>query len=517
VLADRSRLGLLGVVVGFLGLASVYAFSVPGFTPADETSHVGQAYLVAEGKLPTLDTATPDVVPGMALYFPTRRRLYTANHPPLYYAVAGVPIRLGVEAERPLLGFVAARVLTAAIASLAAVATWRMASVLLPGRRELHVLAAALVLLVPMVPMTAGTVYNDGFGLAGFAVLLALCVEVLVRGPRTRTLLLLGGAAVVVGLTRTIGLGGVAIAAGVAATSILVHHRGALGRRLLVGGAWAAGVLGAVGLTSGWFWVRNERRYGDLAGSAYNLEQFGYVRKGSTFEFLTALDPILTVHRRTWGRMYDVRDFATGWGIWPGLLIVAVVLVGAVLLVARMVRRRATGLPDPAIPPATEVGPRLAWLLLGGWWAAVWISVMSYQASGGGLHPRYLFPCLPAVAVLAAAAIGAWPGRRRGVLPALLIAPLVAIGLQHAARFADLIGPAGASWSSAIVENAYASNAVAGVFVWSAVLLAVAGTALACWSTVSLARAPVPAEAQQHEAGDDADELEPALVDEERQ
>jgi hypothetical protein len=493
VFADRARVGLAGVVLAFLGVASLYAFSVPGFAPADETSHVGQAYLVAKGELPRLDTATPDVVPGMALYFPTRRELYTANHPPLYYGVVGAPIRLGVATERPLLGFVAARVLTAAIAAVAALATWRMASVLLPGRRELHVLAAGLAVLLPLVPRTSGTVYNDGFALAGFAVLLAVCVELLVRGPRRGTLLLLVGAAVVVSLTRSVGLGGVAMAAAVAVAAHLAHHE-ERPRWLAHGAAWAAGVVGAAALASGWFWARNQRLYGDIAGSDHNLERFGYFRKGSTFEFLSRFDLVLVVHRRIWGRMYDVRDFATGWWVWPGILFVLVVAGGALVLAARIVRRRRLGRPDPAIPPAPDLGRRLAWSLLVAWSAVVWVSLASYAAAGGGQHPRYLFPCLPAVAVLAAAAVGAWVRRRSGwtgVLPAVLIGSLVLLGLQQAARLADLIGPDGASWSSAIVTNASEANDVAGVFVWSAVVLALVGAALACWSMVRLGGEPL--------------------------
>jgi hypothetical protein len=503
---DHARTGLAGVLLAFLGLASLYAFTVPGFSPADETSHVGQAYLVAKGELPRLDTATPDVVPGMALYFPTRRELYTANHPPLYYGIVGVPIRLGVATDRPLLGFEAARLLTAAMAAVAAVATFRMASVLLPGRRELHVLAAGLAVLLPLVPRTSGTVYNDGFALAVFSVLLAVAVELLVRGPRRSLLVLLVAAAVASSLTRSVGLGGVALAAVVAVAAHLAHrHREGADRWLVRGLAWAGGAVGAAALASGWFWARNHRLYGDVAGSSYNLERFGYFRKGSTFEFVLRPDLVLVAHRRLWGKMYDLRDFASGWWVWPGILFVLVVLGGAVLLAVRVVRRRraaragaSDGL-DPAVPPAPDLGTRLAWLLLLAWSAAIWVSFASYAAAGGGQHPRYLFPALPALAVLAAAAIGAWSSRRTrwtGVLPAVLLGGLVVLGLQQAARFADLVGPQGDSWAASLVANAHTANDVAGVFVWAAVAMAVAGGALVCRSLVQLGAEPVADGAQ---------------------
>lgn len=482
------------MLVAFVGLASLYALTVPGFAPADETSHTGQALLVARGELPALDTPTPDAVPGMALYFELRQQLYTANHPPLYYGVVGVPLRLGVALERPLLGFVAARLATVLLAAVAGVATWNLARTLLPGRRELPVLAAALVLLVPIVPRVSGTLYNDGFGLAAFAVLLWIAVELLVRGPSRGRLAAAAVAAATVALTRSIGLGGVALLAVAVLLAHLVHRRGPATGRLLAGAWRSAVVVGVAALASGWFWIRNHRRYGDLAGTQYNLERFEYERDGSVFDFLFRLDKAAALGQDLWGRMYDEARFtATGWGLVPVVVFGVLVLGGAIAIVVRLLRRRSTGAADPALPLADDAGRRLAWLLLAGWSAAVWASVLSYNATGGGLHARYLFPALPALAVLVAAALGALPGWRRGWAPAASVATMVSLGVVWSFALADRFAPAGSSAIADLTANASAANDVAAAPVWLALVLAVAGGAATCWSLVVLAGEPVPA------------------------
>ena len=161
-----SAIGLAGVVAAFVGLGALYATTVPKFLPADETAHVGYALVLGTGELPRLDTEVPDEVPGLALQYEVRREIYTANHPPLFYVAAAVPLRLGVWTGHPVAGFVGARLLTVALTAAAALAVWWTTRLLLPARPEAAVLAAAATLLLPAVPRFAGVVYNDGFTLA---------------------------------------------------------------------------------------------------------------------------------------------------------------------------------------------------------------------------------------------------------------------------------------------------------------------------------------------------------------
>ncbi len=82
-----ARIGLLGVLLAFIGMGALYAEFVPHFLPADETSHAGQALILGRGELPRLDSEVPDQIPDLQLQFEIRRQTYTANHPPLYYAL----------------------------------------------------------------------------------------------------------------------------------------------------------------------------------------------------------------------------------------------------------------------------------------------------------------------------------------------------------------------------------------------------------------------------------------------
>ena len=100
-------LGLAGVLLAFVVLAALHAVTVPPFLPADERSHTAYALLVAQGRLPTLTTPAPLLrSPGVG------PRIYTANHPPLYYALVAAPLRLGLAGGHPMAGFAAARLLT---------------------------------------------------------------------------------------------------------------------------------------------------------------------------------------------------------------------------------------------------------------------------------------------------------------------------------------------------------------------------------------------------------------------
>jgi len=118
------RLGVAGAVLAFLALTTVQAVAIRPYLPPDELYHVGYAASLLEGRLPTLTTPLPgDRVPLM----PDDRRLrrvYVANHPPLFHALAAVPIGIGERLGAPLAGFLAARFLSVALAAAGAHPPW---------------------------------------------------------------------------------------------------------------------------------------------------------------------------------------------------------------------------------------------------------------------------------------------------------------------------------------------------------------------------------------------------------
>jgi len=90
-------LGVGGVVLTFVMLASLWLY-VPTYRPADEASHVAYARELSHGRLPTIDTqmvADGDLRLARVLRSrdARRRTIWTANHPPAYYALVAVPLR----------------------------------------------------------------------------------------------------------------------------------------------------------------------------------------------------------------------------------------------------------------------------------------------------------------------------------------------------------------------------------------------------------------------------------------
>ena len=82
--------GVLGVAGATLALALANALATPPFTGNDEAAHVSYALAVADGRLPEVTDRTPaEPIGGLA----SGRLLYTANHPPLYYALVGPEVR----------------------------------------------------------------------------------------------------------------------------------------------------------------------------------------------------------------------------------------------------------------------------------------------------------------------------------------------------------------------------------------------------------------------------------------
>lgn len=486
-----SRLGLAGVIVAFSGLGALYATTVPKFLPADETSHVGYALVAGHGDLPRLDTEVPDEVPGLALQYEIRREIYTANHPPLYYVTVAAPLRLGVWSGHPVAGLMLARLLTVALTAVAAVAIWWTTRLLLPTRPGAAVLAAAMTLLLPAVPRFAGVVYNDGFSMTVAALAVLATGRILVLGPSRGRLVAVAAAAAALALTRAVGLPASALVGMGTAAAFLVHdHRSTGARTARAVGAGAA-VVAAAGVASGWFWLRSRSLYGDIAGSTYNLRRFGYGRRGSTLELLPDPHWATTLARQLWGRVYDSAEYATGRGALPGLLIAAMVAAGALVLLARAARHR----PRPgrdlwAAWPPDDRGRAITWCVLVVWVGLLYVSTISYIASGGGVHGRYLLPGLPAAAVLAAASVDALPGRRWAVAPIVTVTVLTTTGLVWAARFADLLRPDASWWGAAMAATASDANGMPAPAVGAAIVLAVVGTGITAAALFRLSPAP---------------------------
>jgi hypothetical protein len=491
------RLGVACAVLAFLVLAGVQAAAVRPYLPPDELYHVGYAATLLEGRLPTLTSPLPaDRVPLMP-DDGRPRRVYVANHPPLFYAISALPLGLGERFGTPRAGFLAARLLSAALAAGGLVMVVWLALVLVPDRPRVAVGAAWLAALLPSLPHVSAFVYNDGLGfLAASAALVATAIVVR-RGPAPARLAGLGAAAAAGALTRAPGLALVAVAGVAATAAVLLHGRWPPARRLLLAagcGALVAGVAG--GLAIG-FYLRNRSLYGSLTGAAYNQRLFGFQPQ----------DHVLALLRSPayWLRLYD------GLWVWtrfnlprvPAVPLLVAVPRGIGLLAVAGLAVAAAGRLRGRRPGGRDLPAVAAWALVLAWPVAVFAMVASYDGNGGHTHPRYLFPGLAVLAVGGALGLDRLPGARRGLwIVGVALAQLVLTGAAWGGFVTALVGrrPDG----PVALLRGIAGLLGAGGVRWPMVVLGLAGmllvTALGLLATAVAGLAPPPpAPLRRHE------------------
>jgi hypothetical protein len=488
VLGRRRRtavgVGLAGVLLTFAVLAILQAVTIHPYHPPDEMSHVGYALEVGRGDLPTIETPIPTtgdpLLRGKVRNSkPANRTVWTANHPPLYYLAAAVPLRAGLALDRPVAGLRAARLLTVTISLAGLVLVVLLARELLPARPELWVGAGGLAALLPVQVLTSAVVYNDALAFTLGAAVLLLVTRVLRWGPTPRRLVLLAVLAAAAALTRASGLILVGVAAVAATVAVWrAADRPGRARLLRAAGAGAAVVLCAAA-AGGWFYLRNRSLYGTVTGTGALLEKFARGERGPVLRMLLDGDFWQGQLRRLWDDSAGPTG-RNGFTKWWYLTFVPV--LGLALGGVRWLRR--------AVPPPTALV--LGWLACLGLVGLVELSAASFYSLGGTAHGRYLLPALSVLAVAAAAGLAGLPGRR--ALPLLLALPLLVVVNVHVwSRYLEvtLRPPAG--------EGAIAhALRYAQVPVWvllPAGLLVAAGLAAQVWAlrTLSARRAgPVP-------------------------
>jgi hypothetical protein len=363
--------------------------------------------------------------------------VYVANHPPLLYAVAAGPLRLGQRLGAPRAGFVAARLVSVSLAAAGvAMAAW-LAVLLVPGRPRVAVGAAWLAALLPSLPHVSGFVYNDGLGFLAATAALVAAVAVVRRGPTLPRLAGLTAASAAAALTRAPGLALAAVAGAAAAGGVLLHRGGRPARRVLAAAGAGALVAGTAGGSAIWFYLRNRSLYGSLTGAAYNQQLFGFEPQDHVARLLASPAYLL--------RLYD------GLWVWTRF-----------------------NLPRVPVPPVLVAVPRVLALA---WGVAVYAMVAFYDGHGGHTHPRYLFPGVAVLAVAGALGLDRLPGARRGLwIGGAALAQLLLTAAAWAMLVTALRGrrPAG----PADLAGAVAGLLDAGGVPWPWPVLAAAGALL---------------------------------------
>lgn len=431
-------LGLVGVVLTILGFGAFNALTIPPFRWPDEQAHAGYAMTLARGELPTIETRIPTPTGSEALaqrLARDRRRrgtVWVANHPPGSYVLA-LPVVAAVEhAGRGDLVNLALRLLNVLAAGMAAIFTFALGRRLVDERAGL--LAAALFVSFPSAGFLLSLGMTDGISLVTTLACLVAAVRILGGSPSAgvgdqpasrpvdwRGFALLSAALLVAALTRLTALGVGLLVGAVTLAVVTVRERRLPWREALLVG------LPAVVL-SGWFWVGNIVRYGDIAASKYLLQRFGREGGRSVLGTLVAGGAWDGAARRLFSMLVAeplAQATMPGAGEVAYRVIEAFIILAAIAVVVFVVRDRRGRAPRPDRP--LDLWP---WLALLATFVASWVMMAKHMSGGGTAHVRYVIVALPLIGVVVATAILRLqrPSGARRYVPTLL-ASLSLLGL----------------------------------------------------------------------------------------
>ncbi len=511
-----------GMVFSALGL--LVAVVVPPFASADEAQHTAYALDVADGSLPSLDSPVRSRIPGMpglpasCRASPRQARVavdthadhlcgrrlrrpltnfdlvYTANHPPLFYAVEAVPLRSGIALGHPLAGFRAARGVNIALGVTALIATAALVRGLLPRRPAVAVGAAAITGVVGLFVFPAGQVYNDTMAVATITGLLAVTVAIARRGPGPRTLLALAVLGPAAAASRASGAVALMLVVPAVGVTVAARTAGRLARRAGRGLAVAGGLAALTFAATGWFYLRNVHRYGDPTAFG-RIAAMLPIRGPRPSARQVVRDPDFwwNVYRGFFGRVSLLTGYAEKMAVGFAVVTGAGVLAAVVrVLTARISAARAPGSPGSPGSPGPErcqPGARLAgsvvWILLAAHCLLVVATLVGYAAAGGAAFTRYLLPMLPVLAFVVAVSCRALPLGRRGLPTVGLVAALAMLTVVMITRELAWRNPAlaplapvdrlRAAWAAEVPgPTDLALSALAGFALLGGVLLAVA-------------------------------------------
>ena len=467
--------------------AIAIGFSAPPFNSGDEAAHFDYAVTVWHGHLPVfLDGLQID--PPFGQIPPAQ---WVSQHPPLFYAVLAPVVGPLWDSGQQYHAVLAGRAVNAVIAGLTVLAVGWAARRVVPTRPGAASIAAVVVSLTSMFLLVGGAVYNDLPNVAFGALAIGIGTTALRRGLSTR-LVVLAAVVTAAGMLSRLTFAVFLLAVLVA----FVCARGGGWWNGLVGRAVAVVVAAAApALAAGWFFLRNERLTGNIAGSqpvwaAEHLHRRpqGFVTTVTSPEFWTGVFSVFRGHYTA-----DV--------LWPWALLLAPLLLAVVVAGVPALRRNGR----VRVPTASSgrrrhpddsdrVADVLVALLLLAVVALVVFLQIRFTMQGGGVHARYALPVVPVLAVVMAIGLS---GFGRVVSPLLVTVWVVAAGVDWSA-IVDLSAPA---------FHEPATLTISRVAVVLAVVALVAVLTLV-W-TAALRR---PAVVRQPDAGDEAAADEAAVT-----
>lgn len=420
------------IVAGFVLVAFAFSFTAPIFEKNDEWRHFAFArHLSMGGELPVqqagVDTAW----------------LQIGSQPPLYYALASLPLRLFntsdydaqsqpnqspqysayapnnknvlvITPEKRAFNFrdttlaaFALRLLGIIAGVVTLWATWAIA-MLLTQRRSIAALATAFTAFNPMFASVMTAVSNDALVIALSSVALWLIVRWVMHGATWRLALITGAIIGLAALAKVSGLTLLPIAALAALLAVWPQRRW---KHLLV--HWACLLLPVV-LIAGWWYARNIVLYGDPTGTAMMAAVAG-ARQAGASNLLSEFQGLRMSYLALFGH-FNVPAPAFVYTLWDGML-----LVCAIGLVLRAITQWRN----------TPHEQKLAYALIILHIAVTVIALARWTMMTTGSEGRLLFPCIAGISLLMALGLDTWrvliaKSPLRTVASAVLVVPAIA-------------------------------------------------------------------------------------------
>jgi hypothetical protein len=344
--------------------------------------------------------------------------VYTANHPPLYYALM-VPVFKLTEGWGPLVQQYALRLAAIPFGIATVILAWLLARTLFPGDAFLAVTVPAFVAFQPQISYEAAMVNNDIVAITGFALILWL-LALGIRDKFPDRIAVLVGVAFGLSLLAkgTSLLAGPLIALAVVLALGWRDWKGILRTGLLAG-------LPALLLVGPW-WLFMLQTYGNLDAFAQIAElQFWSRAEGGFVELLVSVQLALLRIRETWGE-YGWRLIRLGDNVLLLIALATIVCIAGLITWAVLVSRR-QGVDRVERPERWQRA--VLWVLLA---ACVvgYLAVVQFGTQFALTQARYYFPVVTAAALLSMLGLRTLiPARRRPFGQAATVAVLLALNV----------------------------------------------------------------------------------------
>lgn len=391
-----------GPLLLFLALGTINIFGVKPFRALDEPRHAAYAVVLATGRIP--DIREP--LPYEALHTGRIRgtnAMIAAVHPPLYYWIVGLPLKLGSSLDQMDWGVRVARFLTLLMGAVGLIYVFLLVRLLLPEDPAMATLATAFVAVCPAFVNVSALVHNDALAFLGVTGFCHAALSILVRGnTRARAVALCGWAAVAA-LTRFATLLIIMPALFATCVAIIFLSEGARSERVLRPAKLCGAVLATVLIGSGWFYWHNFELYGDITGGKTLLEFVRRKPRGPAVQHMLRSDLWLLLHDQLWVRLAG-----------------GVVLSNVFKQIARVFTVIAmSGLVLWAIDQGRRL-PRLDWRrpLVAAWaitllsFACAVLPIFEFYSRGGNVSARYYFSMIWVPALLIAIGVSRWRSRK---------------------------------------------------------------------------------------------------------